>query len=228
MSIFSKHSIGLLTTIAGVAVIGCAQANYQSQSLNQYPSSSTYQNPGYQSQNSNTYPTSTYPNSSYQTQDSNTYPGPSSTYQNPNYQGQDPNYYPNRNSNSYQYENQGSRGPYYQYQNNSPRSYTSDAYDANGNKVTVVSDSKDRPFAQDTAATAADAQLNKRIRDKISKGWLWDSYKEVILNTANGVVTLNGTVDSVDDQKKLVNEIPKIEGVRSVISQLRIKDRTNY
>ncbi|MCE5318928.1 MAG: BON domain-containing protein [Parachlamydia sp.] len=82
----------------------------------------------------------------------------------------------------------------------------------------------DKPYTQDTYATPADDQLNKKIRDKTSRGWLWNSYKEVILNTNNGSVTLTGMVDSAKDQQKLLKEIQKVEGVRSVQSRLTIKN----
>ncbi len=81
-------------------------------------------------------------------------------------------------------------------------------------------------FAQDTYATSADDQLNKKIRDNVSSGWVWDSYKDVSLNTANGVVTLKGTVASMDDQKKLMDGIQKIDGVKSVKSELMMSDRS--
>lgn len=89
---------------------------------------------------------------------------------------------------------------------------------------TNVSSSK-KEFKQDTAATPEDNQLNKKIRDNVSRGWLWDSYKEVILNTSNGVVILEGTVDRVKDQQKLIDEIQKVEGVKSVKSHLTIKNK---
>jgi osmotically-inducible protein OsmY len=82
-----------------------------------------------------------------------------------------------------------------------------------------------RTFSQDTYATSTDDQLNKKIRDKVSRGWLWDSYQDVTLNTSNGVVTLEGTVDSISDQQKLATEIQKINGVKSVKSNLKIKNR---
>lgn len=82
----------------------------------------------------------------------------------------------------------------------------------------------DKPYTQDTFATSADDQLNKKIRDKTSRGWLWNSYKEVILNTNNGNVTLTGAVDSVKDQQKLLKEIQKIDGVKGVQSRLTIKN----
>lgn len=82
----------------------------------------------------------------------------------------------------------------------------------------------DRQFPQDNYATPADDQLNKKIRDDVSRGWLWNSYKDVTLNTVNGVVTLNGTVDSIKDQQKLINEIQKVNGVKSIKSNLKIKN----
>lgn len=85
-------------------------------------------------------------------------------------------------------------------------------------------DAQKREFPQDTYATAADDQLNKKIRDNVSTGWLWNSYKDVALNTSNGVVTLEGNVSDLKDQQTLMNEIQKIEGVRSVSSNLTIKN----
>jgi osmotically-inducible protein OsmY len=83
---------------------------------------------------------------------------------------------------------------------------------------------KQKQFSQDTYATSADDQLNKKIRDHVSRGWLWNSYKQVSLNTSNGVVRLEGIVDSMSDQQKLMNEIQKIDGVSSVKSNLKLKN----
>ena len=66
--------------------------------------------------------------------------------------------------------------------------------------------------------------MNKKIRESVSKGILWDSYKEVFLNTNNGVVTLRGTVETSTDQQKLINDIKRIAGVKSVQSDLKIKN----
>jgi osmotically-inducible protein OsmY len=83
-------------------------------------------------------------------------------------------------------------------------------------------DKEQKQYPQDIYATSADEQLNKKIRDNTSRGWLWNSYKNVVLNTSNGVVTLEGNVDSESDKQKLVNEIQKIEGVKSVKDSLRV------
>jgi len=80
-----------------------------------------------------------------------------------------------------------------------------------------------REFPKDMYRSSADDQLNQKIRDKVSRGWLWNSYKEVVLNTSDGVVTLEGTVGTTDDQQKLITEIQKVDGVKSVRSNLNIK-----
>lgn len=80
-------------------------------------------------------------------------------------------------------------------------------------------------FSQDRGVTAADQKLNKKIRDTVSVGWLWNSYKEVVLNTNNGVVTVEGTVESNSEQQKLLTDIQKVAGVKQVKSNLRIKNK---
>ncbi len=80
-----------------------------------------------------------------------------------------------------------------------------------------------REFPQDRAATAEDSQINKRIRDQVSRGWTWDSYKEVTLDTKDGVVTLKGSANREVDLQKLITEIKKINGVRSVQTDVNLK-----
>lgn len=82
---------------------------------------------------------------------------------------------------------------------------------------------EDNRYAQDTYSSKADQQLNFKIRDKIS-GILWDSYKDVSLNTKDGTVVLEGRVESLKDQQELMNKIQKIEGVKSVKSNLRVEE----
>lgn len=78
-------------------------------------------------------------------------------------------------------------------------------------------------FPQDKYATAEDEQLNQRIRDVVSRGWLMDSYKDITLNTSKGIVTLDGSVGSVDDRQDLIDKIQKIDGVKAVKSNLTVK-----
>lgn len=89
-------------------------------------------------------------------------------------------------------------------------------------KATDNKGEKEKEFPQDAYATSADEQLNKKIRDQISKGWVWNSYKDISLHTSNGEVTLEGTVESIDDQYKLMEDVGKVEGVKRVKSNLKI------
>ncbi|MBA3239271.1 MAG: BON domain-containing protein [Parachlamydiaceae bacterium] len=92
-----------------------------------------------------------------------------------------------------------------------------------GSTYTDKSDKERTDKFSDTHSSPADEQLNKKIRDQISKGWIWDSYKNVILHTSNGIVILSGKVSSLDDQLKLVNEIQKIEGVKAVTNNMAVE-----
>lgn len=80
-------------------------------------------------------------------------------------------------------------------------------------------------YPQDRAASAADNDLNRRIRERISDGWFWNSYKTIILDTRNGVVTVAGVVEDPEDPNKIIIEIRKIEGVRAVNNALTVKDQ---
>jgi osmotically-inducible protein OsmY len=94
-------------------------------------------------------------------------------------------------------------------------------------KITVndTSTMPKREFNRDTFVTSADDQLNKKIRDQVSRGWIWDSYKNVVLHTSNGIVTLDGFINNLNDQQKLIKEVEKVEGVKSVKNNLQIKNR---
>lgn len=121
-------------------------------------------------------------------------------------------YYSNTPSNS-----QYSQGQYSESNPQYNQNQYSDSQYSQSNK-------SQRDFPMDKAASSSDEQLNRKIRDKVSKGWLWNSYKDVILNTSNGVVTLDGTVSNPNEQQKLINEITKIDGVKAVKSNLRFKN----
>ena len=100
--------------------------------------------------------------------------------------------------------------------------------DFNSGKATQM-DSKEakemhkvqKEFPQDTFATPSDQMLNTKIREAVSLGYFFNSYKSIGLNTSNGVVTLNGTIKDADEAQKLIAEIKKIDGVKAVNSQLQ-------
>ncbi|MGK5594467.1 MAG: BON domain-containing protein [Parachlamydiaceae bacterium] len=87
--------------------------------------------------------------------------------------------------------------------------------------------SKDNTYAQDIGTTDGDRQLNKKIREALGKGWFIDKYENIKLNTSNGVVTIQGFVATYDDHRKLNEEIRKMEGVRAVNNQAKVKESTH-
>lgn len=101
------------------------------------------------------------------------------------------------------------------------RSYTNDS--DKDSYSSWFGTSKDQTYSQDTGNTDADRQLNKKIREALGKGWFVDKYENIRLNTANGVVTIQGFVATYDDHRKLNDEIRKVEGVRSVNNQAQVK-----
>lgn len=139
-----------------------------------------------------------------------------------------------QNSNSYdqnsQYNNSsnfnGSQNGGSSYGNGS--SYSSRPYLSQADYSTQRStDTKDQTYSeknypQDSYSSEMDRQINGKIRKAIT-GWVTDSYKNIALSTNNGVVTLSGYVANIDDTTKLVNEIRKIDGVRSVTNNVQVK-----
>lgn len=75
-------------------------------------------------------------------------------------------------------------------------------------------------FPQDKFATPEDRLLNAKIRYATSVGFFFNSFKNVRLNTRNGAVIVEGSVDSAKDQQKLIDAIREIHGVQGVTSSL--------
>ena len=74
----------------------------------------------------------------------------------------------------------------------------------------------------DIYATPADKALNMKIRDVVFISF-GSGYKAIILNTSNGIVTLEGAVDGAVDQQRLINAIKKVEGVKSINNNLKLQ-----
>lgn len=155
-----------------------------------------------------------------------TYGNPNRTIDNPSYNRDTYGNSSNRTANpSYNREINSPRDEYNSNRmiDSSNRSYDNSTNRLSDNANSSFRNSNDR-FAQDKGATVADQQLNRKIRDKVSSGILWDSYTEIALNTNNGVITLEGSIKNAREQQNLINKIQKIEGVRSVVSNLRLQE----
>ncbi len=86
-------------------------------------------------------------------------------------------------------------------------------------------ESEDDKYPHDTATTDLDKQLNSEIRQKLNGNWFSKGFRHITLNTNNGVVTVSGNVESPDDIQKAIDEIKRVEGVKSVNSHLVVRTR---
>lgn len=85
-------------------------------------------------------------------------------------------------------------------------------------KSSAMSDSSSAmKSTKDSYKTQQDQQINQRIRDKMK------DFKDVTLSTSDGVVTLEGNVESASDQQKIQSEVQKMDGVKSVKNNLKVK-----
>jgi len=95
---------------------------------------------------------------------------------------------------------------------------------SNGLVVAKESSSDDKS-SRDFAASPQDKQINDKIRDKLSSGWFSKGYDALIIRTSDGFVVITGTVDSPEDIQKIRERIKGIEGIRTVNTQLNVKNR---
>lgn len=185
-----------------------AQNQYHDASHPFDPSYDMNKNPSYDSSRSNYYYQQN-PNYDQQRQDYNRgyqdNSGQNPQYSQPN---MDQNMNPNYQDNYYPQQNPGQ---------------LSDA--SHQSRDSKAMNKEQKEFPQDRYASPEDMRLNKAIRDEISRGWLWDSYKDISLNTVNGIVNVEGTVNNAKDEEKIIKKIQKIEGVRSVNSHLQVKNK---
>ena len=83
-----------------------------------------------------------------------------------------------------------------------------------------------RSGARDQAMTENDRDLNSRIREAFNRdSVLRDASGSVFINSANGIVTLNGTVATEKEKKDLETELLRVTGVNSVRNELQIAPR---
>ena len=70
----------------------------------------------------------------------------------------------------------------------------------------------------------SDAQLAGEVQSKIQQDFAVTN-KQLGVNVANGVVTLNGTVGSEMERAAAANDAAQIEGVRTVVNNLTVSDQ---
>jgi len=77
---------------------------------------------------------------------------------------------------------------------------------------------------KDSAITDKDRAINTKIRERLSK-WSPKGYETIVIATSNGVVTITGNVDRVEDIQKISHDAKYTEGVKSVTNQISVKKR---
>jgi len=78
-------------------------------------------------------------------------------------------------------------------------------------------------YPKDRAATPADRDLQAKVRDKISGGWFGKENETIVLVTENGIVTISGTVDRVEDIDNYNKKIKEVDGVKEIRNNLKLK-----
>jgi osmotically-inducible protein OsmY len=118
------------------------------------------------------------------------------SYQGQNYQEGNQGYYDNRQSQGGYYDN-GQQGQGY---------YENTEY---SNQVQPSTDQKN----------VSDQEIQKKVQSSLSS-WFSKEYKSVTSNVNNGNVTLQGTVNTLEEKKKLDETVRKIDGVRQINNQV--------
>ena len=216
--------------------VSVLSANYQSYGYSSY-SPTYYSQDGYsQGQYSNPYSSSDYSYSNDPYSYSNDYyyqqpysQGYEQTYDNNQYYYQQPRQYsqsqqyyqqqPRQYSQSQQYYQQQPRQysqnkqSYYQQQTPNRAYSQGQQHDQYGNNYASQSNSDEIRTDQD---------ISNDIRDSIGSGWFSKGYEHVSFDVNNGIVTLSGSVESLENKKNVEEKVSKIDGVKQVRSQITI------
>lgn len=68
----------------------------------------------------------------------------------------------------------------------------------------------------------ADEEINRKVKEALGAGWLTKGYPEVNSEVRMGIVTLRGTVDTIENKTKADEAVRKIAGVRGVNNQIAV------
>ncbi len=145
------------------------------------------------------------------------------------YQDQGSNYYNSgyQNSQGYQgqayYQGQGNQG-YYQGQSAQPTQYQQVQKNPNDWSRTeqkqYVNPNQVNTSNWDNGVS--DEEINRKVKEALGAGWLTKGYPEVNSEVRMGIVTLRGTVDTIENKTKADEAVRKIAGVRGVNNQIAV------
>lgn len=130
------------------------------------------------------------------------------------YQGQQ-----NGNNGYYQGQQYGNNG-YNQGQPNYNNQYSQQQQSPSQNQRYMAQ--QDPQTSSDTTYIS-DEDIASNIKEALKSSLFSKGYPDVTYTVYNGVVTLNGTVDSNENRKKLEEKVKYVDGVKSVNDQTTVK-----
>jgi len=90
-------------------------------------------------------------------------------------------------------------------------------------KNNLSAKSAEKPYAQ----KVTDEQIKKSVQNELKNSW-WGNYKTVSVQVQDGVVILQGTVESAGDVKDIQERLSGIPGVKSIRSDLTLKKKNGW
>ncbi len=136
------------------------------------------------------------------------------------YQGQpnNGNYYQDYNQNQGQRPYQGNNNQYQgnnqSYQQQNDRSY--------GNNQQMARNDDSGYSRNDNQGSVSDQRIGKEVNDALGAGWFSKGFQDIKFDVNNGVVNLRGSVDTLENKKKVEATVREINGVKQVNNQLTI------
>jgi len=67
----------------------------------------------------------------------------------------------------------------------------------------------------------SDHKIAKKINDALT-GWFSSAYKDITYEVNDGVVTLSGTVEKLDEKRKAEDDVRKIDGVKEIHNKIQV------
>jgi|GEM_PF-3457505 len=129
-------------------------------------------------------------------------------------------------SQNYYRDNQGQISPYHQgavlhYDSTNQGSAGTTTTTPSGQSTTIQ---VNIPKQDSTTSTVIgqDQDVVKSVHDVIGGGWFSRGYENVSFTVNNGVVTLRGTVNSLEQKNRLEEDLKKIKGVTRVDNQVTV------
>ena len=90
------------------------------------------------------------------------------------------------------------------------------------------SDKSSQSQQNSQAIEITDRELQKKVNDILNGGWFSTEYPRTQATVSNGIVTLEGTVESMDAKQSLYEKVADIAGVRGVRNNVTIENGRRY